>query len=246
MASLSTRSRRGTEPEFELNDRVDHITKKKPSSGETKNDTNETTNNKLSTNVSTAASTTTTAKPFKVTKEDVLETKPRFTVTRADILYYLEHYDELPSGGNIKKRKKAMKKIKKRKQEKCGNKLKRSQVSSFVIRVMTIVEELKEKELSGDELNKEIDILFKPRTPSPPSSSEEEVDEGVICGGLCNETIYENNSDNAYCDRCDKLFCQHCIWKCGDWDCRVKYCESCEKLVYVGGDTCEFLSCRHN
>jgi hypothetical protein len=37
MASLSTRSRRGTEPEFELNDRVDHITKKKPSSGETKN-----------------------------------------------------------------------------------------------------------------------------------------------------------------------------------------------------------------
>ena len=190
----------------------------------------------------TAASTTTTAKPFKVTKEDVLETK--IYVTRADILYYLEHYDELPSGGNIKKRKKAMKKIKKRKQEKCGNKLKRSQVSSFVIRVMTIVEELKRKELSGDELNDEIDILFKPRTPSPPSSSEEEVDEGVICGGLCNETIYENNSDNVYCDRCDKLCCDYCIWKCG-FDCDVKYCDSCEKRVYVGGDTHEFRSCGH-
>ena len=40
------------------------------------------------------------------------------------------------------------------------------------MKVIQIVEELKEKELSGDELNDEIDILFKPRTPSPPSSPE--------------------------------------------------------------------------
>jgi len=52
MASLTTttRSRRGTQPEFPINQDINKITKKKPSSGETKNDTNETTNNKLSTN----------------------------------------------------------------------------------------------------------------------------------------------------------------------------------------------------
>ena len=103
-----------------------------------------------------------------------IETKPRFnnSVTRADILYYLEHYEELPSGGNKNKRKKAMKKIKKKKQEECGIELKKCQVSSFVIRLRTIVNELKRKELSGDELNNEIDIMLKPRTPSPPSSPE--------------------------------------------------------------------------
>ena len=93
-------------------------------------------------------------------------------VTKNDILYYFEHYKELPSGGNIKKRKKAMKKIKKRKENESNEKLKKSQLSSFVIKLMMIVDKLKEKELSGDELNNEIDILFKPRTPSPYSSPE--------------------------------------------------------------------------
>ena len=103
-----------------------------------------------------------------------IETKPRFnnSVTRADILYYLEHYEEFPFSGNKNKRKKAMKKIKKKKQEECGIRLKKCQVSSFVIRLRTIVNELKRKELSGDELNNEIDIMLKPRTPSPPSSPE--------------------------------------------------------------------------
>ena len=93
-------------------------------------------------------------------------------VTKNDILYYFEHYKELPSGGNIRKRKKAMKKIKKRKENESNEKLKKSQLSSFVMKVIDIVEELKEKELSGDQLNNEIDILFKPQTPSPYSSPE--------------------------------------------------------------------------
>ena len=93
-------------------------------------------------------------------------------VTKNDILYYFEHYKELPSGINIKKIKKAEKKIKKRKENESNEKLKKSQLSSFVRKLRTIVCELKRKELSGDQLNNEIDILFKPRTPSPYSSPE--------------------------------------------------------------------------
>ena len=82
----------------------------------------------------------------------------------------MKHYDELPTGGDMKKRKKALKKIKKRKEEEWGIKLKKSKLGSFIIEVKTIVNQLKEEELSGDELSSKIDIMLKTPPPSPPSS----------------------------------------------------------------------------
>ena len=48
-------------------------------------------------------------------------------ITKNDILYYIEHEKELPAGNDMKKRKKALKKIKKKKETESGEKLKKSQ-----------------------------------------------------------------------------------------------------------------------
>jgi len=63
--------------------------------------------------------------------------------------------------------------------------------------------------------------------------------------GVCDELIQDVwSNNNACCDRCEKLCCEGCYEKCG-FDCDVKYCQRCETRKYVGGDTHEFLSCRH-
>ena len=86
-------------------------------------------------------------------------------ITKDDILYYFQNFKKLPSGWDEKKIKKARKKIKKKKESDIGEKLKKGELSSFITKLMMIVNELREKNLSGDELNDEIDSLLK--TPSP-------------------------------------------------------------------------------
>ena len=86
-------------------------------------------------------------------------------ITKDDILYYFQNFKKLPSGWDMKKIKKARKKIKKKKEGDIGEKLKKGELGSFITRLMMIVNELREKNLSGDELNDKIDSLLK--TPSP-------------------------------------------------------------------------------
>ena len=93
-------------------------------------------------------------------------------ITKNDILYYIEHETELPTGNDMKKRKKALKKIKKRKETESGEKLKKSQLGSFVIEIKTIIQKIKEKKLSKDELKKKIDSFLKTPTPSLSPSPE--------------------------------------------------------------------------
>ena len=95
-------------------------------------------------------------------------------VTKNDILYYFENYKKLPIGWDEKKRKKARKKIKKKKESDIGEKLKKGELGPFITGLMMIVNELREKNLSGDELDDKIDSLLKTPSPSPsPSPSPE-------------------------------------------------------------------------
>ena len=93
-------------------------------------------------------------------------------ITKNDILYYLEHIEELPIGRNAKKFNKALNKIKEKKENEIGETIKKKPLHSFVMRVKMIIKKLKKEKLSKDELEQKIDSLLKTPTPSPSPSPE--------------------------------------------------------------------------
>lgn len=86
----------------------------------------------------------------------------------SDIIYYLEHPEKIEFKNTKKLRKKQRKEIKKRKEEQTGEKV--ENIANFIIKIRSIIDEIKKEEISEDKLHEKINILLKSKTPTPPDS----------------------------------------------------------------------------